>query len=109
MAFVTAQGVFVGQKVDALHADQDWHRATVLAVRGGPANRTVRVHYDGIGDEFDENVRVSAQRVRERISTAELDHGSNSGARLRRLCTPPEQHEPTLPRYAIELAACFTP
>ena len=58
MLLAHASDVFEGQKVDVLHADGDWHRATVLAVRGGQTRPAVDVHFDGFGDCWDENVRL---------------------------------------------------
>ena len=54
MLLEEACSVWEGQKVDALHADGDWHRATVLAVRGGKSQPAVRVHFDAYRSTWDE-------------------------------------------------------
>ena len=69
--------VSVGLRVDCLHEDGDWHRATVIAVSGGQTRPAVRVHYNGYSNAWDETVRLRTRRVRRRVSDAALAYVSS--------------------------------
>lgn len=67
----------VGGHLDVLDPDGCWYRVVIREVRADAKERTIKVHYEGCSDRFDEVVSMDSDRL-----APDLSHSIPSGMAL---------------------------